>query len=354
MMKRILVVDDSLTTLKQIGAQLANSYDVLLAGSGALALQIGAQEKPDLVLLDVEMPVMDGFETIAELKRNPFLGHVPVIFLTGHNDTATEIRALESGAMDFITKPLNRDILLHRIELHLRYSTYQNHLESIIRDLEDSIVVSFAELIGYKDEMTGGHMLRTSKYVELLGRRLLEMGWFGSDFSESDLNMMVRAAPFHDIGKIGISDVFLLKPGPLSAEEYEEVKKHTTIGARVLKAIHDRTPAQTYLEYAQLFAEGHHERYDGTGYPHGLGGEEIPLCCRLMSVVNVYDACVTPRIYRPALTHEEARRAVLAGRGTEFDPFIVDVFDSIYEKFAKLTVVKMQPLLQKLERNFVS
>ncbi|MDR3265005.1 MAG: response regulator [Synergistaceae bacterium] len=352
MMERILVVDDNLTILKQIGAQLADSYDVLLAGSGVLALRICAQENPDLVLLDIEMPGMDGFETIAGLKQDPSLAHIPVIFLTGHRDAATEIRALGSGAMDFIAKPVNKDILLHRIELHLRYATYQNHLENTVRELEDSIVVSFAELIEYKDEKMGGHVLRTSKYVELLGRRLLEMGRFGDDFDEADLKMMVRAAPFHDIGKIGVSDVFLLKPGPLSAEEYEEVKKHTVIGARVLKAIHDRTPTQSYLGYAQLFAEGHHERYDGKGYPHGLAGDEIPLCCRLMSVANVYDACVTPRIYRPALTHQEAREVILEGKGTEFDPFIVEVFDAMYEKFAKLNI-KTQPLLQRFERNLL-
>lgn len=331
-----MVVDDNLTVLKQIGVQLAGTYDVLLARSGELALQICAQESPDLILLDVEMPDMDGFETIAELQRTPPLNQIPVIFLTSRNDVATEVRALESGAMDFIVKPAHRDILLHRIDLHLRCSTYQHHLEQIVRELEDNVVISFAELIEYKDEKMGGHVLRTSKYVELLGRALMRDGKYSDAFSEKDLNLMIRAAPFHDIGKIGVSDVFLLKRGSLTPEEYDEVKKHTVIGAQVLKSIHDRTPTQDYLKYAQLFAEGHHERYDGKGYPYGLEGEDIPLCCRLIAVANVYDACITPRIYRPALTHEEARQVILAGKGTEFDPYIVDVFESLYDDFSKL------------------
>ncbi|MDR1874659.1 MAG: response regulator [Synergistaceae bacterium] len=344
-MERILVVDDNMAVLKQIGAQLAGNYDVLLAGGGALALRICLQEKPDLVLLDVEMPGMDGFETLTALKRDPELNQIPVIFLTGRHDPATEIRALGSGAMDFITKPVNRSILLHRIELHLRFSSYQHHLENTVRKLEDSIAVSFAELIEYKDAKLGGHVLRTGKYMELLGHSLLERGVF-PELTEADLNMMVRAAPFHDIGKIGVSDVFLAKQGALSPEEYEEVKKHTLIGARVLKSIHERIPTQVHLKYAQVLAEGHHERYDGKGYPHGLAGEEIPLGCRILALVNVYDACVSPRFHRPALSHDEVREVLLGGRDTEFDPRIVDVFGAISGEFARLDV-KTQPLMKK-------
>ncbi|MDR1966012.1 MAG: response regulator [Synergistaceae bacterium] len=332
-MKRVLVVDDNMASLKQIGAQLSGNYQVSLSKSGPQALKICGQAPPDLILLDVEMPDMDGFETIAALKGEPEFSRIPVIFLTGNHDVATELRALESGAVDFITKPAERNILLHRLELHLQFNDYQTDLENTVKELENSIVISFADLIECKNDNSGGHVLRTSKYVEILGHEVLRKGLFEGELTTQDVEMIARAAPFHDIGKIGVSDVILLKPGPLSDEEYEAVKKHTTIGARVLSNIYDRTPTQRYLKYAATVAEGHHERYDGKGYPKGIAGNEIPLCCRIMAVANVYDACLTERIYRNALTLDEAYEVIAKGRGTEFDPAIVDVFESCYEKF---------------------
>ncbi|MDR1099582.1 MAG: response regulator [Treponema sp.] len=336
MAKQILVVDDNITSLKQIGAQLTPGYEVSLAKSGALALQICKQEKPDLILLDIEMPEMDGFETIKRLKEDPLLSPIPVIFLTGNHDTLTEIRALQSGAMDFITKPVNKDILLHRLELHLQFAAYQSSLENTVTELENSIVTSFAELVECKDDNAGVHALRTGTYMALLGRELLAAGTFRGELTEDLLTMIVRAAPLHDVGKVGISDIILLKPGPLSPEEYEEVKKHTSIGAEFLATIYERTPEQRYLKYAGLMAEGHHEHYDGKGYPRGLGGDDIPLCARIMAVINVYSACVTDRVYRKALSPGEAVTVILEGKGTEFDPRIVEVFEKIRDKFSGL------------------
>jgi putative two-component system response regulator len=345
MAKQILVVDDNIASLKQIGAQLGSHYEISLAKSGALALDICRQEKPDLILLDVEMPEMDGFATIARLKEDPELKPIPVIFLTANHDTATEIRALESGAMDFITKPANKDILFHRLELHLQFAAYQCSLENTVRELENSIVTSFAELIECKDDNAGTHVLRTGKYVEILGRKLLEEETFGNELPEMDLDMIVRAAPFHDIGKIGVSDTVLLKEGTLTAEEYEEVKKHTLIGARFLQSIYERTPEQHYLKFAKLIAESHHEKYDGTGYPHGLAGDDIPLCARIMTAANVYDGCITDRVYRKALSHEEACRIILDGKGTWFDPRIVEAFEGVMDQFARLRV-SVEPLVK--------
>jgi putative two-component system response regulator len=329
-------VDDNLVSLKQIGAQLAGYYDISLAKSGALALQICRQTKPDLILLDIDMPGMDGFEVIAKLKEHHNLGQLPVIFLTGNRDTDTEIKALESGAVDFISKPVNKDILFHRIELHIQFSAYQLHLTNTVKELEDSIGVSFAELIECKDDNVAGHVLRTSKYVEFLGRELLEANVFGDKLTGSEIDLITRATPFHDVGKIGISDTILLKKGPLNSEEYGEIKKHTTIGARVLGTIYQRIPNQHYFKYAMMLAGGHHERYDGKGYPQGLAGENIPLCCRILAVANVYDACRTDRIYRKALSHEEACKIIIAGKGTEFDPRIVEFFETICDKFTRL------------------
>jgi len=335
-MKRVLVVDDNIVNLKQAQMLLSGKYDVVTAKSGESALSICAQERPDMILLDVDMPGMDGFETIQNLKQNPALSQIPVIFLTGNDSTETEIRALESGAIDFMTKPINKEILLHRLNFHFNLIDYQTSLKNAVRELEDNVVISFAELVDCKKDNTGDHVLRTGKYVKLFAEELLARGKFVKELSGETLDMVVRGAPFHDIGKLGISDVLLLKPGPLTEHEYSEIKKHTTIGANLLKIIYERAPTQHYLAYARIIAEGHHERHDGKGYPRGLSGDEIPLCCKLTSIANVYDACLTDRVYRKALSHEETCRIIIEGRGTSFDPELIDVFEAISDKFAAL------------------
>jgi putative two-component system response regulator len=331
---KILVVDDNLSSLKQIGAQIGENYEVSLAKSGALALQICMQEKPDLILLDIEMPGMDGFETLKRLRLNRYLGSIPVIFLTGNHDTETAVRGLQSGARDFITKPVEKSILLHRIGLHLRFSSYQSHLESTVAKMSDSVALAFAELIECRDENTGEHVARTSRYVGMLGRKLMEMGLFTDELNPTDLDMMVRAAPFHDIGKIAVSDRVLLKPDRLDDEEFAIMKQHTVIGEEILKNMMVRTPTQQYLHYAKMIAASHHERYDGKGYPRGLSGDAIPLCGRIMSVADVYDALVDDRVYRRGMSHAEAHRIIVDGKGKNFDERVVNAFESIHEELA--------------------
>ena len=336
-MKQILVVDDNVTSLRQISAQLTSNYELLLAKSGALALQICLQEKPDLILLDIEMPEMDGFETLSRIKMNPFLAQIPVIFLTGNHDTETEVKGLVSGARDFITKPVEKSILLHRIELHLRFSTYQTYLENTVKEMSDSVVASFAELIECRDEKTGGHVVRTSRYVERLGRELLKKKMFTKELSEAELDLFIRAAPLHDIGKIAISDRILLKPEQLNDGEFNIMKRHATIGAEILENMYERTPTQSYLRYAMLIAVSHHERYDGKGYPKGLAGSDIPLCGRIMAVADVYDALVDNRVYRKAMPHAEACRVLQEGKGAQFDPEIIEIFESCNLDFKQIT-----------------
>ena len=325
-MKSVLIVDDNLVSLKQISAQLAEFYEVSLAKSGELALQICVNE----------MPGMDGFEVLSRLRNDPRLNQIPVIFLTGNYDTASEIRCLEAGAVDFITKPANTDILHHRINLHLEFSAYQLQQEKTIKEIESNISLTFAELIECKDYNIAGHVQRTSGLAELLAQELYDARTFGLELSAEDVAMIKRAAVFHDIGKIGISDVILLKRGNLIPQEYDEVRKHTTIGSQALEVIARRSPGEKYLKMAISLALGHHECWDGTGYPHRLKGEDIPLCCRILSVVNVYDACITDRVYRKGMSHEKACKEIIAGKDTEFDPRIVDVFMKIREKFALL------------------
>jgi putative two-component system response regulator len=257
-----------------------------------------------------------------------------VIFLTGNHDTETEVRGLQSGARDFITKPVEKGILLHRIELHLRFSSYQSHLENTVAKMSDSVALAFAELIECRDENTGGHVARTSTYVGMLGRKLMDMGLFAEELTSTDLDMMVRAAPFHDIGKIAVSDRVLLKPDRLDDEEFTIMKQHTVIGEEIIKNMLTRTPTQQYLHYARMIAASHHERFDGKGYPRGLAGDEIPLCARIMAVADVYDALVDDRVYRKGMKHLEARCIIIDGKNKSFDGRVVDAFDGIHEELA--------------------
>jgi len=333
-LRTIMVVDDNLVNLKYIESQLSGKYHIILAKSGEQALAICSREKPDLILLDIEMPGMDGFETIARIKQDMVLRHIPVIFLTAHRDTGTEVRGLKSGAVDFITKPFEKSILIHRLELHLLFSEYQRQLENKVKELSDSLSASFSELIECRDTNTGGHIVRTSRYVEMLSRELQRRDLFRSELSDFQVDMMVRASPLHDIGKVSISDIILLKPSKLSIEEFETMKTHTTLGAHIIKAMYDRTPTQRYLQYAIMIAEGHHEKFDGSGYPLRKHGDDIPICAKIMAVADVYDALVDDRVYRKAMSHEDAYKIILDGRGTHFDPSVVDAFVSISEEMA--------------------
>jgi len=331
-----LVVDDNLSILKQIASHLADDYEVSLAKSGPLALQICAKEKPDLILLDIEMPEMDGFEVITRLKHNPFLDRIPVIFLTASHDSESEIRALELGARDFIMKPVERSILLHRIELHIRFASYQAQTEKNVMALSDSIATSFAEMIECRDENTGGHVVRTSQYVELLGKQMITKGLFAEELDFSELQLMVRAAPLHDIGKIAISDSVLLKAGQLDDVEFSKMKRHSDIGASILEHMYQRMPAQRYLRYACLIAGSHHERFDGKGYPRGLAGEKIPLCGRIMAVADVYDALIDNRVYRKGMSHTQASNIIFNNTGSQFDPDVVDAFRVTQEQIIQI------------------
>ena len=335
-MKRILVVDDNLATLQQIATQLSERYRVLRAKSGFQALTIALEQKPDLVLLDIDMPGMDGFETLAALREYDDLKRIPVIFLTGNHDAATQVRALEAGGVDFIKKPVSKGVLLHRLQLHLSLFQYQQSLEKTVHDLEDSIISAFAELIECRDTSNGGHVQRTREYLAALGKMLLDSNAFPENLDKDRLAMMVRAAPLHDIGKIGVSDTIIRKPSMLTDDEFSTIKTHTVVGARALERIYERMPTQYYMGYAILMALGHHERYDGLGYPHGIAGEDIPLCSRIMAVANVYDSLVVASVYRKALSHTEACEILADGRGTEFDPMIIDIFLKNHEAFAKI------------------
>ncbi|MDR1109723.1 MAG: response regulator [Deltaproteobacteria bacterium] len=330
---KVLVVDDNLANLSYIGSQLSSQYGVLMAKSGQQALAIASRNQPDLILLDIDMPGMDGFETMARLQDSDSLRRIPVIYLTANHDLEIELKGLDSGAKDFVTKPFQRDIIIHRINLQLRMAKYQHLLEETVKELEDSMVASFSGLIECRDGNTGGHVLRTKRYVSILGGLAIDKGLFPDSLNTRELGLMARAAPLHDIGKIGISDDILLKEGRFHDDEFEMMKRHTTIGAEIIDHMYRKAPTQHYLAYGKKIALSHHEMYNGQGYPEGLAGEDIPLCSRILAVADVYDALVEERIYRPALSHKSAVRIIRDGRGTIFDPVLVDVFldnDSLF------------------------
>jgi putative two-component system response regulator len=331
-MNKLLVIDDNLSLLKLMESQLGEKYDITLAKSGMLGLQICTRQRPDLILLDIEMPEMDGFKTMSLLKQNPYLSRIPVIFLSSHHDTAMEVRALKSGAQDFISKPVEKSILLHRIELHLGFSKYQSQLEETVRSLSDSMATSFADLIEFRDEKTGGHVERTAKLAEYLGKEILKRNIFSDEFNNDELEMMIRSAPLHDIGKIAVSDSILLKPGKLTNEEFDAMKRHAAIGGEILEHLYSRTPTQRFLQYAKVIAVSHHEKYDGTGYPYGIAGDNIPLCGRIIALADVYEALTSNRVYRAKMPISEVNAIIMKGKGTHFDPRIEGVFEDIREE----------------------
>ncbi|MDR2470991.1 MAG: response regulator [Treponema sp.] len=334
-MKSVLIADNDELVLEEIGVYLA-SYRIYPVKTGRTALEMARGLGPDLILLDTGLPDMNGFEVLDQLKAHPRLRHIPVILLVGGRDPALEVRALRSGAADVIEKPVDRDILYHRLELHLGLAEYALSLEHAVCELEDNLGLAFAELIEYKDYNFSGHVTRTSRYTELLALALYDERAFPGELTLGFAETLVRAAPFHDIGKIGISEEILRKEGPLDDEERRSVREHTVIGGRILDGIAGRVPGRDYLKTAALIARGHHERFDGSGYPSGLSGGDIPLGCRIVSVVNVYDACVSDRVYHPAMSHRDACAELERGRGTEFDPAALDVFLKHHARFARL------------------
>jgi len=333
----IIMVDDDITSLTVARNNLADKYNLFTAPSGEKLFMLLEKLSPALILLDIEMPDMNGFDVIARLKQNPFLDRIPVIFLTASHDAEIEIRALKSGARDFITKPVEKSILHHRIELHLRFASYQAQTEQNVTILSDSLATSFAEMIECRDENTGGHVVRTSKYIEILGRNLINRDIFPDELNHTELQLMARAAPLHDIGKIAISDSILLKEGKLNDEEFTIMKRHAHIGEVVVDKMYQRMPAQRYLHYGCLIAGSHHERYDGRGYPRGLAGEDIPLCGRMMAVVDVYDALTENRIYRKGMGSAQASKIIMENRGTQFDPVVVDTFNDVQDQIIEIT-----------------
>ena len=321
--------------LKQVKLQLSEYYEIMLAKSGDMALQLMQQKRPDLFLLDLEMPDMDGFELFNRIKEVPSLCGIPVIFHSSLPDFNTQQRCFKLGARDYIVKPTARDVLLYRIALHLQLSDYLNRMEETVTALSGIMTESFAELINYRYKMNG-HSERVPKICALLGQELINQKLFSGELSPADLSLIVQASPLHDIGNITIPDKILLKPGPLLPNERNIMKTHCARGAAILDHFSLRIPTQRFYHYARLIALTHHEAWDGGGYPSGIENNTIPLCGRITAVADVYDDLTSERVYRNRLNHKEACQIIRNEKGKRFDPRIAEAFEMCNKKIEKI------------------
>ena len=341
MPKTIFVVDDNATNLSAAREVLKEVYQVITIPSAIKMLTLIDKVKPDMILLDIEMPEMDGFEALHLLKSNSFYSDIPVIFLTGMTDEDMEVRGFQMGVVDFITKPFSAPILLNRIKAHLdieelihvRTDSLKKQTEQI-RNLKNSIVFVLADMVEKRDKTTSGHIERTTSYLGLLIMNMAALGVYAKEISEMKFEVPVSSARLHDVGKIVVPDHILNKPDKLTNEEFELMKTHTTEGENIITQIVNQTESnETFLNNARLFAGYHHERWDGKGYPRGIKGTDIPLQGRIMAIADVYDALVSRRPYKEPFTHEKAVELIMEGSGTQFDPRIAEVFYSIKDSF---------------------
>ena len=350
----VLVVDDTPDNLVLVSELLGEHYRVKVANSGARALKAAQTDPvPDLVLLDIMMPEMDGYEVCHQLKAAAATRYIPIIFLTARADRDDERLGLELGAVDYITKPMSPPIVLARVQTHLALKATADFLrdksaylerEVALRTLEvqalqDVTIMAMASLAETRDDETGNHIRRTQLYVKALAERLRTHPRFEAVLNPQMIDLLYKSAPLHDIGKIGVPDHILLKPGKLTDNEFEVVKEHTLLGRKAIEGAERRLGMRVrFLNVAKDMACCHHERWDGTGYPLCLAGDAIPVPGRLMALADVYDAIISRRIYKSASTHEQACSAIVKGRGTQFDPDVVDAFIDIAEEFRDIAL----------------
>jgi putative two-component system response regulator len=345
----VLVVDDTPDNLLLMKNLLQDHYRVKVASTGEQALRIAASDSPpDMILLDIMMPVMDGYQVCLELKKSQKTVGIPVIFLTSRSDVEDEEKGLELGAVDYITKPICPSIVLARVKSHLALKVMddflrdQNHfleLEVAKRLLEvtavqDVTILAMASLAETRDSDTGNHIRRTQFYVKALAEKLRDHPRFSAFLTNANIQAIFKSAPLHDIGKVGIPDAILLKPGRLEPHEFEIMKTHTTLGYNAILNAESAlgTPVK-FLSFAMSIALSHQEKWDGSGYPQGLAGDAIPIAARLMAVADVYDALICRRIYKDPMSHEGAVKIMLDGRGTHFDADMLDAFMEIQAEF---------------------
>jgi len=341
----VLIVDDTETNIDVLVDTLGDEYDVRVAMDGEMALEDIAEEKPDLILLDIMMPGMDGYEVCEILMADSHTRHIPIIFLTAMSEEQDEAKGLALGAVDYVTKPFSPDLVKARVKNQIQLKKYQDHLEEMVQDrtrelllTQEVTIESMGTLAEYRDPETGGHIKRTKNYVKALATHLSTKSEFKSVLDADTIEQLYKSSPLHDIGKVGVKDSILLKPGKLTDEEFEDMKKHSVYGRDAIKANEKKLGETSFLSMARDIAYTHHEKWDGSGYPRGVKGENIPLCGRIMALADVYDALISKRVYKAPMPHEIAVKIIKEGRGTHFDPQLVDLFLEISEEFRTIAL----------------
>ena len=343
----ILIVDDIETNRVILEEILKDRYETASAENGmaAISLMFSGTVKPSIVLLDIMMPEMDGYEVLEMMKNNPFTEHIPVIYITAADAESNETKGLGLGAVDYISKPFNPEIVKARVASHLRLYHYSEKLEIMVQEKVDELIRSkekmldtMANIIECRNLESGSHVKRTKELTRILAECLCENPVLGRSVREMDVDVFAKAAPLHDVGKISISDTVLLKPGRLTEEEFEIMKTHTTLGGAMIKLMiydndSDDEEDDKYLSCCHDIAMCHHERWDGKGYPNGVAGEAIPIAARILSLVDVYDALVSERVYKAAMPHEKAVSIICEGSGTQFDEKVVEAFMMVEKRF---------------------
>ena len=345
----VLVIDDAPENLALMSGLLKDSYKVKVANHGELGLKVAlAAPPPDLILLDIMMPDLDGYEVCRRLKSNPASRAIPVIFLSAKTDVQDEEKGLLLGAVDYISKPISPSLMLARVatQIALHAKTESLRVDSTVRDPEqarqiadlsaaqDVTILAMTSLAETRDSDTGNHIRRIQHYVQALAQSLKDHPRFADQLGPQAISLLFKSAPLHDIGKFGIPDRILLKPSSLSPEEFEIMKTHTTLGFEAIEQAEKALGLQApLLRTAKEIVLSHQEKWDGSGYPQGLKGDEIPMAARLMAVADVYDALISQRVYKAALPHDRAVQIVFQGRGTHFDPDMVDAFIGIQDEF---------------------
>jgi putative two-component system response regulator len=351
----IFLVDDSIVNLNTGKSVLQCKYTVVTIPSGEKLLQILQKSNlrffPDLILLDIEMPGMNGYDVIKKLKANPQTAEIPVIFLTVKSDSDSEVLGLSLGAIDYIAKPFSPPLLLKRIELHLLLQWKENELRRFnenlvemvkdrtneISQLQNAVILWAADMVEFRDEETGQHVERVQQYMQLFFNTMKQMDQYKKELAAWDTEAFFNSTTLHDVGKIKIPDIILLKKGKLTDEEFAVMKSHTTYGKMLIESLQKKVPNQTFLDYAKVLAYSHHERWDGKGYPEGISGSKIPLQARMMAFADVYDALVSERPYKKAFSHKEAMKIISEGRGAQFDPELTDIFLNLSVKVQEIS-----------------
>ncbi|MDR0554259.1 MAG: response regulator [Treponema sp.] len=345
--KKVILVDDNPVNLKLARNTLMGKYDVFTVPSAEKLFQILEKTLPDIILLDVLMPEMSGYEAIQELKKDPRTAEIPVIFLTSKADTSSELEGFTLGAVDYVSKPFSPQLLLKRVDVHVLVESQKQELKHInenlqqiveektgaVLELQNAVLKTMSNLVECRDDVTGSHVERTEHFLDLLVTEMLEQRVYRDVLETWDIKLFLQSAQLHDVGKIAIRDNILMKSSPLTQEEFTEMKKHTTFGEVVIEKIQQSARESVFLTHAKIMAGTHHEKWDGTGYPRGIAGAHIPLQGRLMALVDVYDALISERPYKKAFSTEQAIKIITEAGGTQFDPALIAVFNSAAKRF---------------------